>query len=164
MMGRNSERARSSGPTRGAQGEHVLDRLQAYLDGELPRVDADAVHAHIRTCPGCARAWREHEAVWKSLSAELTPSPPPSLWPSIHARLAPAVSRRMRTALAAGGLAASLAGLVVGILLGSVRQVPQVTWQEETWTQVGSLLADESGTTLDDVYLAAAAERDGGAQ
>jgi prepilin-type processing-associated H-X9-DG protein len=35
-----------------------LERLSAYLDGELTEADAGAVRGHLATCPGC-RAWAE---------------------------------------------------------------------------------------------------------
>jgi len=43
--------------------EHVLDRLGAYLDAELPSAEEAAVSGHLRECPQCARHLEELGAV-----------------------------------------------------------------------------------------------------
>jgi hypothetical protein len=42
---------------------HVADRLSAYLDAELPALERQAVDAHLRDCPDCARHLEELAAV-----------------------------------------------------------------------------------------------------
>lgn len=40
-------------------GAHVLDRLDDYLDGELPPAGMRLVRAHLARCEACAAEYRE---------------------------------------------------------------------------------------------------------
>jgi anti-sigma factor RsiW len=40
-------------------GCNITERLSAYLDGELPASEHQAIAAHLDTCPQCAAAYRE---------------------------------------------------------------------------------------------------------
>lgn len=100
--------------------ERVLDRLQAYLDGEVPADEHERIRAHLAACDAC-RA--EHDALaglWQQVDAVPTPEPEASTWPALADELA---RRRRRTAngwsirgWSQRGLAA--AALAAGILLG----------------------------------------------
>lgn len=51
--------------------KHLPDdgRLQAYLDGELPRGERPALEAHVRSCADCARSLEELRAAAVTLRA-----------------------------------------------------------------------------------------------
>ncbi|MBI3931905.1 MAG: zf-HC2 domain-containing protein [Acidobacteria bacterium] len=54
----------------------VVRRLSAYLDGDLPAVEARAVAAHLGGCPECSARWRSLQGAVAKLGAlpRLTPS------------------------------------------------------------------------------------------
>ena len=100
---------------------------------------------------------RADEVVRRALAADRA-SLPQSLWPLIRDRLPRAARRaslRVRFTFALGAAAAAVAGLLVGARLGAgyglTGEAPRATWSE-----VGSVLADSSATTLGDIYLAVA--------
>ena len=94
----------------------VGEQLSAYLDGELCASDAEAVEAHLRECPECARLC----AALRALRAELAEAqldPPPTL----HTRVMATVRKENRlrklrrfTVAASAGLAAMFCFVVVG--------------------------------------------------
>jgi anti-sigma factor RsiW len=137
---------------------HVDDRLQACLDGELAPDEAAAVRAHCESCPRCARAWRDLTEVWEALGVVSAPQPPRAVWPLVQARLSRRPSRFLRISFALGATAAAVGGLMLGVLLGSAHWSAEERWQQETWAEVGSLLADGAEPTLDEIYLAAGLE------
>ncbi|MCK4304093.1 MAG: hypothetical protein KAY24_07630 [Candidatus Eisenbacteria sp.] len=101
---------------------------------------------------------KEMEAVWEALGASAASEPPRPLWPLIHARLGQRPTRRLRALFALSASAAAVTGVLLGILLGSAGQSAQDQWQQETWAEVGSMLADGTTLTLGDVYLASQAD------
>ncbi len=134
--------------------DHVEEKILPCLDGELSPAEAEAVRAHCRTCEACGQAYADMEALVGRLDADRDTAACTPLWPLISERLA---SRRepifrLRFSLAAG--AAALAGLFAGILLDTSPS-PSPTWQQETWTEVGTLLTEQPNTTLDSIYLSA---------
>jgi anti-sigma factor RsiW len=134
-------------------GPHVEDRFEALLSGELSAEEAGRVQAHCDACPECGRALAEAQRAWEALGEAEAPVQPPSLWPRLEARLAPRRSPRVRLTFALGASAAALAGLVLGVYLGSQFLGDSNTWQQETWSQVGSLIADGGQGSLDQVYV-----------
>ena len=139
----------------GAEGAHIEARLPALIEGRLAADDEARVRAHCRACAACARALEETQAVWNALGAFGAPVLERPLWPSVVARIQRTASaHRLALRLAAAG--AAVAGVVLGVLLGSPSQ-PQPSWQQETWTQVGSLLGEDEGS-LDNIYLSLADE------
>ena len=137
---------------------HMEDRLQACRDGELAPEEAAAVRAHCESCPRCARAWRDLTEVWEALGVVSAPQPPRAVWPLVEARLSRRPSRFLRISFALGATAAAVGGLMLGVLLGSAHLPAEERWQQETWAEVGSLLADGAEPTLDEIYLAAGPE------
>jgi hypothetical protein len=90
----------------------------------------------------------------------------PSLWPGVRARLhertRAARSPRLGLAMSLTASTAAVAGLLLGVLLGpriglfggeDTQTVATSTSTQDEWGNVGSLIADGSSTTLDDVYL-----------
>jgi anti-sigma factor RsiW len=148
---KNGHEATGSG-VRG--GPHVLHGIQACLDGELAREEADAVRAHCAACETCGRAWRETEELCRLLSADAAAPLSRSLWPAVLRRMERRSSPRARISFAVGASAAVAAGLLLGLLLGSGNGAVESAWRAE-WRDVGTLLT-EDGTTLDDLYLAEA--------
>lgn len=68
---------------------HWVDRLSAYVDGELDAGEAARLEAHVAECASCAAALTdvtEIVAAAKRLPAE---PPAPDLWPAISERLTP---------------------------------------------------------------------------
>jgi len=132
---------------------HVEDRLEAYVAGEMTPVEAERVRAHCQDCPRCRRALAEVQSVWRALGEDPSPELPRPLWPLLGQRLGKPRSPRARLVLALSASAAGVAGLLLGVLLGSQLIGAPGAWQQETWSEVGSLLADGEQSTLDQVYV-----------
>lgn len=139
------------------RGEHVLDRLQACVDGELPAVEAEQVRRHAAGCPACGRALAEAERVWAVLAACPAPAHPRPAWPGVSERLR--ARERSRWPFAAGAFATAAAGLLLGLMVGRTLPAGATAADESqalvTWTQSGSLLASGGAATLDSLFLAA---------
>ncbi|MFH1143927.1 MAG: hypothetical protein V1774_05225 [Candidatus Eisenbacteria bacterium] len=99
----------------------------------------------------------EGGALWKTLDVEGDPRLPRDLWPLIEARVHHA-ARRGVLLLRLGGAAAAVAGLLLGVFLGSPLTPRGDSWQQETWAELGSLLTEENEATLDNIYLSMAEE------
>jgi anti-sigma factor RsiW len=68
--------------------DDILERLDAWLDGALPRAEHEAVDVHLRGCDVCrdeaeAARWLREEA--RALPREI--QPPRDLWAGIEARI-----------------------------------------------------------------------------
>jgi len=72
----------------GAPSPLSLERLSAFLDGDLPGAELSSVRHHVEACPACARRLDELGAVARAVRALDLPEPPPTLWPSIEGALA----------------------------------------------------------------------------
>lgn len=134
---------------------HVLARLQAWRDGELPVDAAAVVRAHLAACPDCARAALELEMVWDAIAAARPPTAPRPAWPGLRASFAG--PRRVSLPWAAG-LAAATAGLLVGLLIGEPgRAGARVAAESEDgaseWAGAQTLVVADAATTLDGIYL-----------
>ena len=123
-------------------------QIQACLDGTLPGAEAQAVREHCRTCERCERIREEIRAVWAVLGAAPEPQLAEPIWPHVRTRLAP----RWGLSWAMGASAAALAGVMLGLLLG-VDGEPAGEPEASSWADVGSLIADGGGATLDAIYL-----------
>jgi len=133
---------------------HVLARLQAWRDGELPVAAAEAVRAHLAACPDCARAAAELETIWEAI-ATAPPPPPPPAWPGLRASFA---GPRRASLPWAAGLAAATAGLLVGLLVGEpgragARVVAESDDGASEWAGTQTLVLADAATTLDGIYL-----------
>ncbi|MFH1842466.1 MAG: zf-HC2 domain-containing protein [bacterium] len=136
--------------------KHVQDKIQAYCDGELSTMEAAAVREHCAGCAECGRILRETEAVWRLVAASRTPELAHSTWPSLQSRLEPRVSRWARYALTGGAVAATAAGLILGIWLGEMQPpAGDSVWSQPSLIESGALLVSGSQQTLDELYLAA---------
>ena len=75
--------------------------LHGLLDGELDAANAQATEAHLKTCPGCAEAYRDLQALRARVAAPgIAYAAPDSLRARLEAMTAPAPAspRRLRTA------------------------------------------------------------------
>lgn len=89
---------------------HESDRIQDYLDGELPATDAARVREHLTTCDRCAAEVALYRRVFASLDDAPLFEPPPAVTERVLARVLPSRIRRRRRAAA---IAWGYAGLVV---------------------------------------------------
>lgn len=140
---------------------HVLARLQAWRDGELPVAAAEAVRAHLAACPDCARAAAELETIWDAI-ATAPPPPPPPAWPGLRASFA---GPRRASLPWAAGLAAATAGLLMGLLIGEPgRAGARVATASDDavseWAGTQTLVVAGAATTLDGIYLDTTADAD----
>lgn len=63
------------------------ERLEAFVDGELPPAEAEAVRAHVRHCAACLAELEALAGLNQGLRALGSERAPPALWSSIAARL-----------------------------------------------------------------------------
>lgn len=141
---------------------HVVDRLQIYLDGELPAPAAREVAGHLRECAACREELAALQALWRSVDGAAPPPLPRSLWPRIRAarrgRTLDFPLDRLRRTLAA---AAVLAGLVAGLAADRFLHVSRdgaatgleasAAWNDlptldEVWWSAGQTAGEEEGT------------------
>lgn len=83
-------------------GEHWLDRLSDYLDGELDERDRMACEAHVARCRECADAAEGLRAVVAQASLLPPIAASRDLWPGIEGRLQPRGSVESTAAPSAG--------------------------------------------------------------
>jgi hypothetical protein len=96
---------------------------------------------------------QEDRKIWEALDRLPAHDPPQSLWPLVRRRLQARRARRRPLLMAVSTTMAAAGGIVLGILLGSGEGPASGAWQQETWSEVGSLLADGGNLTLDEVYF-----------
>jgi len=60
------------------------EKIQAYVDGELPGTEAAQMAEHISRCPRCAAVHRWLALISSNLSAQPRPQPAPELIEAIH--------------------------------------------------------------------------------
>jgi anti-sigma factor RsiW len=130
---------------------HVTDKIRACLDGELAPDEAARVRAHCARCRACHRAWTEIENLYRILESDTGAEPLRPVWPGVRERIGEPRRGLARFPFAVGASAAAAAGLLLGLLLGSVGETLG-SRAESSWSEVGTLLTD-SGTSLDDLYL-----------
>jgi len=152
----------------GGAGAHAIDRLQAWLDGEVPPAEAERLLAHCAGCAACGRALAEAERLLGALDRDAAAlneerAGQPSLWPAVRARTTASAHRRLGPWMALTASTAAAAGLLIGVLLGPREgawgSVGQASAEfSDDWSDVGSLVADGSISTLDRIYLEEAEE------
>lgn len=137
---------------------HVRERLVSYLAGDLPAAEAAGVREHCAACPSCGRLLEESAGTW-ALLGHITPAHPArSLWPGVQERLANRSAPAPRLPLALGAAGASLAGLLLGILIGSASPWFSRESQTSPEQELTTLIGNEVEPTLGEIYLAAGME------
>jgi hypothetical protein len=105
--------------------------VSAFLSGDLPSLEAQAVRAHLEGCADCARAAAEMTAMIGAAGTLDRPEPPPTLWPAIAGRLdrleAPVPARRRWRTFAAGALAGAAVAAALALIPGARRRPPAAT-------------------------------------
>jgi len=71
----------------GASSAFPLDRLSAFVDGDLPAAELQSVRLHLEACPACAQHAAELGALARAARTLDVPEPPPTLWPAIEGAL-----------------------------------------------------------------------------
>jgi len=135
-------------------GEHVERRLQSLLDGALSREESKRVLDHCASCPSCEKARAELEDMGRALEASGEMEPVRPVWPEIRRRLGRRRAPAPRYSFALGAAAAALVGVMIGAAIHPATEVSAVTWQQESWAEVGTLVTDGTGTSLADLYFA----------
>jgi len=88
----------------------VLDRLDDYVDGELPEAEFQEVELHLASCAGCASEERFlRELLEQASRLPRAIAPPRDLWPGVASRLG---ARAQPRTYWMAGLAAAAALLV----------------------------------------------------
>jgi len=158
----------------------TLERLSAYLDGELPQAGAAAVREHLQECPRCAARLDELRSLGRALEALEGAAVPPDFAARVRqaaeARREPIVLsgyRRVqalqRTLMRVAAVFMAVAGLWVGMSAGgavSARggQIPagvETAQESEFDLQLASLSAAPPGSVAE-AYLAFVGEEEGG--
>jgi putative zinc finger protein len=71
----------------GACKTYPIEKLSAFVDGDLPPAEAAAVRTHSSGCALCTAALADLRALVSHARTLETPEPPPTLWPSIEGEL-----------------------------------------------------------------------------
>ena len=152
--------------------KHVVNRIQAYISGELDRDRNAAVEEHLNECPACRAEAERAREMWEMLGSAGVSSPATDgVWPAVRARtFGPETHERewffgagrlARTGLATAAVAA---GLVLGILLpieagqeaDADSRLTDSSWLvESTWLSESSWLGGGGAAGLDDILLGA---------
>lgn len=152
--------------------KHVVNRIQAYISGELDSGRNAAVEEHLNECPACRAEAERAREMWEMLGSAGAPSPATgSVWTAVRARtFGPetyerewffGAGRLARTGLATAAVAA---GLVLGVLLpigadreaGADSRLTDSSWfVESTWLSESSWLGGGASAGLDDILLGA---------
>jgi hypothetical protein len=64
------------------------ETLSAFVDGDLPQVEAQAVRAHAAGCPRCTLSIGELRTMLTAARALERPEPPPTLWAGVEGAMA----------------------------------------------------------------------------
>lgn len=116
--------------------DEMADKLPELLNGSIAPADAALLREHLATCPGCAEEVASLEALWSELGRLPEDEPSPALRRDFEARLAREIAAERRRVVpferpepsarhrrlpggAFGALAASVALLAVGVLVGT---------------------------------------------
>jgi anti-sigma factor RsiW len=74
----------------------VLERLEAWIDGELDESEAAAVKAHVDLCEACRAEWRLAEAVVAELRALPEFDVPETVLQAVRSKIGPTLRERLR--------------------------------------------------------------------
>jgi len=113
------------------------DRIQVFLDGDLPAGEALAFRAHLAACPHCAAELDAFRRLIATLEGEPLEVPRPELTGRILAHVLPSQVRRRRLAALGLGYAAGLAVTGAGVALwmfgagggGALAALPAWLWR-----------------------------------
>ncbi len=138
--------------------DEILERLEAFVDGELDASERATIEAHLAGCEACAAEHALTEAVRTELRALPELDAPPAVIGQVLSdvgedrfrRIGSTPSRPAWTALAAAALAAAVLG--AAMLLGPSRQpetdeaAPMATTAVADATTIDRTVADRTAT------------------
>jgi anti-sigma factor RsiW len=130
---------------------HVENRIQAWLDGELTASEAEAVENHCRICDSCGERWQEQLEIRSMLSAAPLEESVAPMWPVVEKRLQGSAGFTLPFAF--GASAAAVVGIALGVFLGTINETPYENGEQDVWSEVGSTMATESSSGLSGFYL-----------
>jgi len=133
--------------------DHVENRIQAFLDNELAPHEVERVRSHCAECPRCRKALEQAVAVRDILHADRNAIPLRPMWPHVRGRLNPIPSRRIRPAFALGVAAAGLAGILLGVSVGSIKGDRYGEAFIDTGYSTESVDALQTPATLSELYF-----------
>jgi anti-sigma factor RsiW len=139
---------------KGHEVEHVEERLQAWLDGELDESESAAVKRHVESCGRCAGALSELRALREAIADDAESQPLRPMWPAVRAAAYPVSRTRFGLSFGLATSLAAAAGLVIGISLGSLGETPVVGVETES-EYAASMLGSDEILSLDEMYVAA---------
>jgi hypothetical protein len=66
----------------------TAEKLSAFVDGDLPAPEAQAMRAHAAGCPDCTATIADLSSIVLAARGFDRPDPPPSLWPAVEGAMA----------------------------------------------------------------------------
>jgi anti-sigma factor RsiW len=136
--------------------DHYSDnQMQEFLNGELSEHENGQIRSHTETCAECRQLMRELVTVRELLRADAPAEPIRPMWPAVRERLEAAARPRFRLVFALGTSAAAIAGIILGLYLGSLGSRPTGIPPEGMWSDVPTTLTNNPSGGIADVFLAA---------
>jgi anti-sigma factor RsiW len=130
---------------------HVEHRIQSWLDGELSANEAEAVENHCRSCDGCGEIWQAQLEIRSMLRAGPAEEPLAPMWPAVEEKLHG--KTEVSLPFAFGASAAAVAGIAIGVFLGTIGESSYENGEQDVWSEVGSTMTVESSPGLSGFYL-----------
>jgi hypothetical protein len=112
--------------TSGTPSPFSLERLSAFLDGDLPAAELQTVRRHLEACASCAGRAAELRAIALAARALEAPEPPLTLWPMIEGALEGRLGEGALAREPRSRLALSWRPFGVGVLAGAAAAVALV--------------------------------------
>ena len=127
-------------------------KIVELLDGELAPAVAAEVREHCDACAQCRQVHRDFSAVRGMLAAHASSEPLRPIWPAVRARREKTASPASRPAFGFAATAAALAGIALGVLVGSLAHRSPEYEGTYLWSVVASSVGEEGGNALPDIY------------
>ena len=135
-------------------------KIPALIYGELPDDEANEIREHCRTCPACRSEIREFSAVQGMLESQPVSEPIRPVWLQLLDQLEPSTRPWSRPVFAFGTGLAAAAGMLIGVLVGSMTSQVEEDQYLDTWSTVGSSITQDPQYGLPNVYLAPTEEKE----
>jgi len=147
--------------------QHVDDRIEAFVAGELDETERRVVTDHLAVCPVCADRMARTQRVWDLLADVEEPPRSFSAWSVIRARTvghgggSNLYGRKRWTQVVVASVALA-AGLALAILMPiRPNDQAQLTVSEDSSWGSSFWLDEQTGTTFSELWLAAVDEGSG---
>ena len=123
------------------------DQLQAFHDGELSASVTNELDEHCRQCQTCRNILAELDQTDQLLARIPTPELPRTVWHRVQSERRD--ERRLKPVF---GIAACVAGIVLGVLVGPIQFSSEETSSDLAWSDSVSLWSGNTTTSLLTVY------------